>query len=250
VSRHVKTEPLLGSVLVCRVRLLERGPGAGLWEAGRALSGRGAGCAIVRHVELLRTPRLLLRRWEDSDVSAFFDIYSRDEVARWLGPQPRRALSSPEEASQRLSRWRAHDQGLDRPFGLWAIVPLAPAAGPAQQPPPADPAAEPAQQPRPADPVGTLLLLPLADASGPTALVEIGWHLHPGYHGRGLATEAARAVLAAAADAGIEQVLALTDLDNTASQAVATRLGMHDDGTTDRWFGLTLRQYRRATTAP
>ena len=194
-------------------------------------------CAIVRHVELLRTPCLLLRRWEDSDVPAFFDIYSRDEVARWLGPQPRRALASPEEARERLSRWRAHDRGLDRPLGLWAIVPLDPTAGQAQPP-------------QPADPVGTLLLLPLTDASGPAGLVEIGWHLHPGYQGRGLATEAARAVLAAAADAGIEQVLALTDLDNTASQAVATRLGMHDEGTTDRWFGLTLRQYRRATTAP
>lgn len=187
-------------------------------------------------MELLRTPRLLLRRWEDSDASAFFDIYSRDDVARWLGPQPRRALASPEEARERLSRWRAHDQDLDRPFGLWAIVPLGPAAGQAQQA-------------QPADPVGTLLLLPLADASGPTSLVEIGWHLHPGYQGQGLATEAARAVMAAAADASIEQVLALTDLDNTASQAVATRLGMHDDGT-DRWFGLTLRQYRRAMTAP
>lgn len=40
------------------------------------------------------------------------------------------------------------------------------------------------------------------------------------------------------------EVLALTDLDNTPSQAVATRLGMRDEGTTGRWFGLTTRQYR------
>ena len=72
----------------------------------------------------------------------------------------------------------------------------------------------------------------------------MGWHLHPGHQGQGLATEAARAVLTMAAEAGIDQVLALTDLDNVASQRVAARLGMRDEGVTDRWFGLTTRQYR------
>lgn len=175
-------------------------------------------------MELLRTPRLLLRQWEESDLPAFFDIYSREEVARWLGPQPRRAVTSPEEARSRLLRWRAREAGLDRPLGLWAIVPQ-PAAAPAV-------------------PVGTALLLPLTDASGPTGVTEIGWHLHPDHQGQGLATESARALLAAAEDAGLGQILALTDPDNVPSQAVATRLGLHDDGLTDRWFGLTLRQFR------
>ena len=49
-----------------------------------------------------------------------------------------------------------------------------------------------------------------------------------------------------AAAAGIEEVLALTDLDNEPSQRVALRLGMTDEGATDRWFGITLRQYRKA----
>jgi RimJ/RimL family protein N-acetyltransferase len=185
-------------------------------------------------VELLRTPRLLLRNWEEPDLPAFFDIYSSDEVSRWLGPQPRRPPASTEEARERLGRWRAHEAGLERPLGLWAIVPLDPAGS----------------DPQPAGPVGTLLLLPLTDAGGPTGLVEVGWHLHPRYQRQGLATEAARAVLTAAAAAGIEPVLALTDLDNVASQAVATRLGMHDDGITDRWFGLTMRQYRHPAQRP
>jgi RimJ/RimL family protein N-acetyltransferase len=97
---------------------------------------------------------------------------------------------------------------------------------------------------QPGEPVGTLLLLPLSDGVGPTGLVEVGWHLHPGHQGRGLATEAARAVLAKAGEAGIDQVLALTDLDNVASKRVAARLDMRDEGVTDRWFGLTTRQYR------
>ena len=176
-------------------------------------------------MELTRTPRLLLRRWEDADLPAFFDLYSRDEVTRWLGAHPRRALATTDEARERLSRWIAGGRRLDPPLGMWAMVPLSPAG----------------QQP-----AGTLLLVPLTDAGGPTGLVEIGWHLHPRYQGQGFATEAAEAVLAAAAGAGIGEVLALTDLDNVRSQAVAARLDMLDEGTTGRWYGLTTRQFRKS----
>ena len=93
-------------------------------------------------------------------------------------------------------------------------------------------------------------MLPLSDAHGPTGLVEVGWHLHPRHQGRGYATEAARMVLALAGKAGINQVLALTDLDNVASQRVAGRLGMRDEGVTDRWFGLTTHQYRKVIGSP
>jgi RimJ/RimL family protein N-acetyltransferase len=177
-------------------------------------------------MDLLVTARLLLRHWAEDDLPAFYDIYSRDEVTRWLGPQPRRPVADLSEARRGLERWRAFSAGLAAPLGLWAIVPLGPDAVPQ------------------AEPVGTALLLPLSDAAGPTGLTEVGWHLHPGYQGQGLATEAAAALLQAAADAGIREILALTDLDNTPSQAVAARLGMRDEGTTDRWFGLTTRQYR------
>jgi len=179
-------------------------------------------------MELLRTPRLLLRHWEESDLPAFFDLYSRDDVMRWLGSHPRRTLATLDEARERLGRWRARQ--LDAPLGLWAVVPLVPGTS---WPPPA----------------GTVLLVPLADADGPTGLSEVGWHLHPRHQGQGLATEAAGALLAAAAGTGIGQVLALTDLDNVRSQAVAARLGMSDEGTTDRWFGLTARQFRKSLTA-
>jgi RimJ/RimL family protein N-acetyltransferase len=175
-------------------------------------------------VELTRTPRLKLRHWEETDLQAFFDLYSRDDVMRWLGPHPRRTLATMDEARVRLARWSAGARRLDPPLGMWAMVPLSPEGQ---------------------YPAGTLLLMPLTDADGATGLLEIGWHLHPRCQGQGLATEAAAAVLAAAGAAGIGEVLALTDLDNVRSQAVATRLGMSDEGTTDRWFGLTARQFRK-----
>jgi RimJ/RimL family protein N-acetyltransferase len=175
-------------------------------------------------VELTRTPRLLLRHWEEDDAAAYFDLYSREEVMRWLGPQPRRAVATREEAHARLARWRANEEVLDPPYGLWAMVPLEPAG---------------------AAPVGTVLLLPLTEDGAASDEVEVGWHLHPDHQGAGLATEAARAVLGLAESAGISGVVALTDLDNAASQAVARRLGMADEGVTDRWFGLTTRQFRR-----
>jgi hypothetical protein len=37
----------------------------------------------------------------------------------------------------------------------------------------------------------------------------------------------------------------LTDPDNTASQAVARRPAMTDEGRTDRWFATTTRQFAR-----
>lgn len=171
-------------------------------------------------MELLRTERLILRPWAEQDVAAFFDIYARDEVARWLGAHPRRPVSDLDDARKRLLGWRKFHDGFDAPYGLWAMVPIGLAA-----------------------PVGTALLLPLADDHGPTDQVEVGWHLHPDFQGRGLATEAAAALLAVLPADGPNRVLALTDLDNVKSQAVAARLGMVNQGPTDRWFGETMLQF-------
>jgi RimJ/RimL family protein N-acetyltransferase len=165
-------------------------------------------------VDLLRTERLTLRSWEAADAQVFFDIYSRWSVMRWLGPPPRRVYENLEQAARGIEAWRGREHP---PLGLWAIVPAGEQA-----------------------PVGTVLLLPLSDAAGPTDEVEVGWHLHPDREGEGWATDSARALLSRAA---LPRVLALTDPDNTRSQAVCTRLGMTDEGLTDRWFGTTMRQY-------
>jgi RimJ/RimL family protein N-acetyltransferase len=180
---------------------------------------------------LLTTPRTALRAWGPDDLPAFFDLYSRWDVMRWLGTHPRRAIADEAEAQERLAHWQLRHDAVADPFGRWALVPTAPLPGTAA---PAD---------RRGVPVGSVLLLPLQDATGPTAVVEVGWHLHPSWQGHGLVTEAASALLAVAAAAGIGPVIAVTDPENERSQAVARRLGMHDRGLSDRWFGLTTRVF-------
>ena len=190
-------------------------------------------------MELLRTKRIVLRAWDEADLSAYFGIYSRDEVTRWLGARPRVPVADLDGARRRLKAWCDFHSGLEAPFGLWAIVPLGDAAEVVES----DGVVEADRALGIGSPVGTALLLPLSDADGPTSEVEVGWHLHPDFHGRGLATEAAGALLAHLPPNAPSRVLALTDLDNIPSQAVATRLGMVDQGPTDRWFGEVMRQY-------
>jgi len=62
--------------------------------------------------------------------------------------------------------------------------------------------------------------------------VEVGWRLHPSFWGKGYATEAGRAALAAARDhLGLDRVIAVIDPANAASIAVATRLGLDLEST-------------------
>jgi hypothetical protein len=69
---------------------------------------------------------------------------------RWLGSHPRRSLATMDEARERLAQWRSGERDVGTPLGLWAVVPLVP--GPPLPPP-----------------AGTVLLMPLSDADGPTA---------------------------------------------------------------------------------
>ena len=69
-----------------------------------------------------------------------------------------------------------------------------------------------------------------------TPVVEIGWHLERAAWGHGYATEAARGVLAHAADLGLGRVCALIVPDNVRSRHVARKLGMEIDREVE-WAG-------------
>ena len=162
--------------------------------------------------QLLRTERLRLRPWTTSpaDIARLTDIYSRDEVTRWLGGAP---TVSPEVL---VARWAAvHD--LDERFGCRAIeLPDGAVAG-------------------------TVLFKPLPNGVGE---VEVGWHLHPDSWGHGYATEAARAVIAQGFEAGLPEVYAVVRPGNEASLAVCRRLGMTPLGRFRRWYDVELEALR------
>jgi RimJ/RimL family protein N-acetyltransferase len=169
-------------------------------------------------VEELRSARLRLRGWRPEDVDFLFDLYSREEVQRYIGLVPR-VMTDRTEAQERLDRLAAAPP--PAPLGVWAVA-------------------------REDD--GRLLgvlLLKSIPASGtgtppqPSGDVEIGWHFHPDAWGQGYATEAAGLVLHHALDAGLPQVVAVTHPENTASQQVCRRIGMTHQGRTDRYYDAT-----------
>ena len=69
--------------------------------------------------------------------------------------------------------------------------------------------------------------------------VEIGWVFHPDVAGNGFATEAARAIVAAAFDdLGAHRVWAQLEPRNTASARICERLGMRREALFEQasWF--------------
>jgi RimJ/RimL family protein N-acetyltransferase len=186
-------------------------------------------------MEHFTTARLIARDWAAADLDAAFAIYGRDEVTRWLGPQPRRPVGSREQMRQVLDRRIA--RGLEYPdYGLWAL-----------------------ELRDNGQVIGAVLLSPIPDGDG---AVEIGWHLNPDCWGAGYATEAGRGAVALAfglervgsGQVGpslsdrrtrpvLDSVLALVDPDNVRSQQVCRRLRLRHLGQTSQYYGLTFELF-------
>jgi RimJ/RimL family protein N-acetyltransferase len=157
--------------------------------------------------------RLEIRPWRPQEADRLFDMCRRWEVVRWIGgvAMPDRAV-----ALERIELYRDRISA-DPRFGSWAVV----------------------ERGHPG-PAGTMLLKPLPDGEGE---VEIGWHLHPDSWGRGLATEAAGLMLSRAFNLGLEEVWAVTDLENQRSASVCAKIGMRQLGLTHRWYHDPMRMF-------
>ncbi|MFG1618353.1 GNAT family N-acetyltransferase [Nonomuraea wenchangensis] len=151
----------------------------------------------------LRTDRLILRRWRDSDLEPWAAMNADPEVREHLGD-----LLTREQSDASVSRFQAEfDQ---RGYGWWAVE---------------------------IEATGEFIGfagLDEVDAHMPFTGVEIGWRLARSAWGHGYATEAAMAVLAHGFDAlELPEILAVTTATNHRSQAVMRRIGMTRDPADD-----------------
>lgn len=147
----------------------------------------------------LETPRLFLRRWRDDDLDGFAAVNAQPEVMRYI--HDGRTLDRAATA-ERLANYQRHwdQQG----FGLYAV-----------------------------EIKETGELAGFTGLAVPTFLpeimpaVEIGWRLGRAYWGRGLATEAAEAVVAhTRAELALRRLVSIHIVGNEASARVMVKLGM------------------------
>lgn len=142
------------------------------------------------------TERLRLDPLGSLDIEAFMRLHSEAKVTEYLSPA--RALS-PAESFRLLCQIVGH-MAL-KGFGYWAV--------------------------RRQDDEAWLGMVGLWSPEGWPG-VELGWRFLPEYWGQGYATEAASAVRDMAyATLGMKDLLSIIHSENSRSQRLAVRLGMH-----------------------
>lgn len=148
----------------------------------------------------LRTPRLVLRAWRESDLAPFAALNADPRVMEHFPSVLTRA-----ESDALVARLNAAIE--QRGFGFWAVEVQA------------------SEQL-----VGFVgLSVPSFEAHF-TPCVEIGWRIAFEHWGKGIATEGARASLDAAfRELGLAEVVSFTATTNERSMRVMERLGMRHD---------------------
>jgi RimJ/RimL family protein N-acetyltransferase len=148
----------------------------------------------------LRTARLRLRAWRDSDRIAFASMNADPAVMDLSG-----GAVSREESDATVRRLRAHFAA--HGFGIWAV-----------------------EVPGEHRFVGCVGLMRTRFHAPFTPCVEVSWRLAREHWGQGYATEAARAALAFGFDdAGLDEIVSFTVPHNRRSRRVMEKLGMTRD---------------------
>ena len=148
----------------------------------------------------LRTARLLLRRWRETDHAPFATLNADPMVMEYFPDRLTRAESD-EEIARIEAGFAAHG------YGLWALEIRATGEF-----------------------VGfTGLAIPSFNAHF-TPAVEVGWRLARSAWGKGYATEAGLVSIAFGfRDAGLDEIVSFTSTTNVRSRAVMERVGMRND---------------------
>jgi ribosomal-protein-alanine N-acetyltransferase len=149
-----------------------------------------------------QTERLLARKPTAEDRALYHSHFTRPEIEAWLRPSPLPPFSAQvidELVDGDQVHWQNHG------FGPWILIEKKTGAFAGR---------------------GGLSWTTVED----TAQVELPWSIEPELHGRGLATEAARAACDHARELELEQVIALVLPANTPSRRVAEKAGFEEDG--------------------
>lgn len=151
---------------------------------------------------MIRTERLLLRRWRDGDREPFAVMNADPAVVEHLQGPMSRARS--DDFIDRIERhWDEHG------WGLWAV-----------------------EVPDVAPFIGYVGLWP-ADYVQP-GMVEVGWRLAHGHWGHGYATEAAQAAMEYGfTTVGLTEIVSFTVPQNARSRRVMERIGLVRDPSGD-----------------
>lgn len=150
------------------------------------------------------TPRLLLRRWRDSDREPFAAMNADSQVMEHFPNSLTRA-----ESDARIERIERHFA--EHGFGLWAVevregAPFA----------------------------GFIGLAAPAFQADFTPCIEIGWRLAAAHWGQGYATEGAKAALAFGFETlGLDEIVSFTVPENVRSRRVMEKIGMWHDAASD-----------------
>jgi RimJ/RimL family protein N-acetyltransferase len=163
---------------------------------------------IIPDVDLaipsLETERLTLRPFREADVDAFFELSQDPDVMRYVGD---RRVPTLQETWRAVAGWLGH--WALRGYGHWAI-----------------------EERNAGRLIGRAGIINPVDWPGP----EVGYLLGREWWGKGYATEAAQAAMDwGFEERGFDDLLSLIDSANTASIAVALRLGESQRGATDLW---------------
>ncbi len=161
-------------------------------------------------METLETERLILRQFREEDLDAYVEMVGDPEVMQYLGSGAMNRAEAWRNMAMILGHWRL------RGFGMWAVEEKSGGAM-----------------------IGRVGCWRPEGWPG----LEVGWALRRSSWGRGFASEAARASLAAAFDLlGERHVISMIHGQNAASIRVAQRLGMRLEGRTEL-FGIPVAVY-------
>ena len=161
----------------------------------------------------IRTERLLLRAWRESDLEPYARMCSDPEVMRYL-PHVLGREESEEQIASFIRGWE------ERGLGIWAVEHRATGAF-----------------------VGFVGLMHQENWPEGEHKTEVGWRLERSFWGRGLATEGARASLRYGFEKmDLAGIISITLPENAASRRVMEKAGLTLRGETS-WKGYEVVWY-------